>query len=204
MTEDITKKSALGRKIVLGVVALGLAAMFLGSLVYRFANPELQKTMRQAQAPSGMGGNMGQGAPEGMMDMDAVRQMLQSLEDRIAQHPEDVEALMQAANIYVMRRDKETALGYLQRARKASGGEVQALMQLSRLFFDLEEFETARACVEDILKADPDNMFAHFNLGVILKYRLDNKKEAEEHFRIVVDGDHSFEDLRNEAKKELQ
>lgn len=206
MTDTTAKPSNLAKALVMGAVALGVIAIFGSSMFYRFENPELQKQMRQ-QAPAGMGGQASSGEggmPSGMMDMDGVREMLDGLEKRIEENPKDLDALMQAANIYMMRQDKETALDYLGKARELGGDDPQTLMQLSRLFFDLGEFEMAKGTIETILKNDPNDMFAHFNLGVILKYRLDNKVAAEEHFRIVVESEHGFEDLRTEAKKELE
>lgn len=202
MTTTDTKGPAWGRKLVFGAVALCLAAMLVASMAYRFDNPSIQKPMRQqqvAQAPEGMGGMAGSG-----MDMDAVREMLAALEQRIEADPADVEALMQAANIYIMRQDKGRAMDYLERAQQAAGGDPEALMQLSKLFFDLGEFERARQSVAAILEAQPENMFARFNMGVILKYRLNKPEEAEGYFRQVAEGDHEFEELRVEAKKELQ
>ncbi|MBU1247936.1 MAG: hypothetical protein KKB70_04495 [Proteobacteria bacterium] len=205
MTTSETTRPAKGKMIVLAVVAISLLAMLAGSLVYRFAHPELQKAMREqevAQAPSGM--DEAGGMPAGAMNMDAVREMLEALETRISENPKDLEALMQASNIYMMRQDKATALSYLDRAKAASNGDLETLMQLSKLYFDLGEFERTTESIGEILKADPNNMYAHFNMGVVLKYRLENLEEAEKHFKLVADGEHEFEDLRNAAKKELE
>ncbi len=200
MTNKIIKPT-LGKKIVLGVVGVGVVVIFLTSLVYRFTNPEMQKTMRQqdvAQAPAGMEG------AEGMMNMDQVREMLDALEERISTNPNDIEALLQAANIFIMRQDKAKALEYMKRAGESTEASLDVFMQLSKLYYDLGEFELAIGSIDSILETDPDNMFAHFNRGVVLKYRLERPKEAEVEFRLVVESEHEIEDLRVAAQKEIQ
>jgi hypothetical protein len=47
-------------------------------------------------------------------------------------------------------------------------------------------------------------MFAHYNLGVLYKYRLDQPQKAEAHLRTVAEGEHSFDDLREQARKALE
>ncbi len=203
MTNDKIIKSSLGKKIVLGVLAAGVVAMFLTSLVYRFTNPEMQKTMRQqdvAQVPEGMGA----AAPEGMMNMDEVREMLDALEERISTNSNDVEALLQAANIFIMRQDTAKAVEYMNRAGESSEASLDVFMQLSKLYYDLGEFELAIGAIDSILEIEPDNMFAHFNRGVVLKYRLERPQEAEVEFRLVAEGEHGIEDLREAALKEMQ
>ena len=46
----------------------------------------------------------------------------------------------------------------------------------------------AIAIFEGVLKAEPDNLYAHFNLGIIFKYQA-RYKEAEAHFRRVTELD---------------
>ena len=119
MTVDPTV-STRGRKAALLVTAVGLAAVFVGSLVYRMENPGMQKQV-QSKAASGMPAQMG----EQGMDMDAVRQMMAALEDRVAKDPADLEALFQLAEIQLMRQDKEGALAYLDQAREQAGDEPE-------------------------------------------------------------------------------
>jgi Flp pilus assembly protein TadD len=206
-TQNETARPVLGRKVVIAALAVALAAMFVTSLAYRFTHPSMQKAMRPqaAQATGGAGASMGEGMGEGMgMDMDAVREMLAALEERIEADPGDVEALLQAANIYLMRRDAGHAEGYIERAHEAAKDDTMALMQVAKLYFDIGEFEPAREAMGRILELEPENMFARFNMGVLLKYRLEKPKEAEEYFRQVAEGEHGFDELREEAKKELQ
>ena len=46
----------------------------------------------------------------------------------------------------------------------------------------------AIAIFERVLKLEPDNLYAHFNLGIIFKYQA-KYKEAEAHFRRVTELD---------------
>ena len=54
--EILSPRSDRVRKLVLGLLAIGLAAIFVGSLVYRLDHPNMQKQVRsQASMPAGMG-----------------------------------------------------------------------------------------------------------------------------------------------------
>jgi tetratricopeptide (TPR) repeat protein len=172
-------------------------------MLYRWENPSLQKAMRQQSAPSqGPSGGM----PEGMggMDMDGVRAMIQGLEKRLEENPEDLEALMQLANIRMLRGDKEGAAAYLDRVQSAAGTDKMALMDLAGRWFEMDRFDKAAIALETILQSEPDEMFAHYNLGVLYKYRLDQPQKAEAHLRTVAEGEHSFDDLREQARKALE
>jgi|GEM_PF-6225515 Flp pilus assembly protein TadD len=203
MTNDKQSSPTVGRKVVLVAAVIGIAAIFFSSMLYRWENPSLQKAMRQQSAPSqGPSGGM----PEGMagMDMEGVRAMIQGLEKRLEENPEDLEALMQLANIRMLRGDKEGAAAYLDRVQSAAGTDKMALMDLAGRWFEMDRFDKAAIALETILQSEPDEMFAHYNLGVLYKYRLDQPQKAEAHLRTVAEGEHSFDDLREQARKALE
>ena len=103
-----------------------------------------------------------------------------------------------------MRRDLDSALGYLHKAKHVAGNNLMFLMQLAQNFFELEQFEDARECLERILQQEPENMIAHYNLGIVLKYHLAQSQKAKEQFRFIVQAEHATEQLRAEAQKELE
>lgn len=209
MSNDKNTSTSIGRKVVLIVAVLGVAAMFFSSMLYRWENPSLQKAMRQ-QAPAGQGASgMPDAAPEGMgemagMDMEGVRAMIAGLEKKLEENPADMEALLQLASIRTMRGDKEGAVGYLDRAQVAAGSDKMTLMDIAGRWYELDRFDKASETLEIILKAEPEEMFAHYNLGVLYKYRLNNPEKAEAHLRKVAEGEHEFDDLREQAKKALE
>lgn len=197
----VTKpRTAVGRKLVLAVMAVGVLALFASSLYYRFNNPDLTRNLSaRAQAPASMAG---QGGMTGM-DMEAVRTMLESLEARVAENPGDLEALFQLANIQVMRGDKTSAMAWLNQARGHAGDEKAALQQLAMTYYELQAFPEAAEMVRILLEMDPDDMHARYNLGILYKYRLERSEEARALFEEVVRGSHSNEQLRADAEKEL-
>ena len=186
-----------GRKAALILVAVGLAAIFVGSLVYRMENPGMQK---QVQSHVHATEN---GQPAGGMDMDAVREMIDALEARLAENPADLEALFQLAEIELMRQDRDRALAYLDQARGQAGEDTAALHRLSSMYFQLERNEDAAAVLRRILEIDPNEGYASYNLGVLLRYRMGDDQAAAEAFRAVL-GMEGFDDLKEQSQKELE
>ncbi|MGE4291822.1 MAG: tetratricopeptide repeat protein [Desulfovibrio sp.] len=208
MSKDNGSVFTPGRKIVLLLAVLGLAAMFFSSLFYRWEHPGLQKAMRQQASEAPQAPGAAGSAPEGMggmagMDMEGVRAMIAGLEKRLEENPKDIEALLQLASIRTMRGDKEGAAGFIDRAQAAAGSDKLALMDIAGRWFELERFDKAAQALETILRSEPDEMFAHYNLGLLYKYRLNQPEKAREHLEKVAQGKHDFEDLREQAQKAL-
>ncbi len=186
-----------GRKAALVVVALGLAAIFVGSLIYRLQNPGMQKQV-QTHSHGAQEGMAGQG-----MDMDAVRQMMEALQERVGENPADLEALFQLAEIQLMRQDEEAALGWLAQVREQAGEDIPALHRLSSMYFQMEKNEDAAEALRRIIEVDPADGYARYNLAVLLKYRVGDAEGAAEAFSSVLDLE-GFDDLKEQARAELE
>ena len=205
--ETTSIRSVRARKLAMGLVAIGLAAIFAGSLAYRLKHPGMQKQVRsQASMPAAMGQP---GAEGGGMDMGQVREMMEQLQARVEENPHDFQALFQLAEIQLMRQDKEGALAYLDQAREQAGDDVPALHRLSSMYFELKQDQAAADVLRGIVELDPKDAYARYNLGVLLKYRMDDPAGAAEAFRSVVDlegveGLEGIDDLKEQARKELE
>lgn len=187
-----------GRKAALIVIAVGLAAIFVGSLDYRIDNPGMQKQVQTHVHVDG-GDQFGQGG----MDMEAVRQMMAALEARLVENPADLEALFQLAEIQLMRQDRESALGYLGRVAERAGEDTAALHRLSAMYFQLEQNQAAAEVLRRIRRIDPADGYALYNLGVLLRYRMGDDQGAAEAFRAVLAME-GFDDLKEQSRKELE
>lgn len=206
MTNAQSTPPAVGRRIVILAAVLGILAIFVSSMLYRWDNPSLKKTMRQpsASAPGAPGAQGGMSEGMAGMDMEGVRSMIEGLEQRLEENPEDLEALMQLANIRILRGDREGAAQYLDRAQQAAAADKMALMDLASRWFELDRYDKAAQTLEQILVNEPEEVFAHYNLGVLYKFRLDEPEKGERHLRRVAEGEHGFDDLRAQAKKALE
>ena len=141
----------------------------------------------------------------GGMDMEGVRTMVEALEKRLELNPKaDSEALFQMESIRSMRGDREGAAAYLERIEALGLTDKAQLMELAGRWFNLEDHARAARTLEGILALDPEEMFAHYNLGVLYKYRLAEPEKARMHLEKVAKGEHSFEELRTQAAKELE
>ena len=75
---------------------------------------------------------------------------------------------------------------------KASAGAVNTLVQSGLTALTSGDADTAKAAFENVLTLDPDNLYAHYNLGVIAQQR-GNDEQAITSFdaALAVDGDYA-------------
>lgn len=207
MTTTKSSASCPGPKVAAALVASAVIAIFVTSLVYRVQNPGMQKIIRPYHAASQAGGmpsmpGAGDGEAPGM-GMDAVRAMLESLRARVAKEPGDVEALLQLAKIQRMRGDTAAAAGYMDAALESVGGNPNALHELAGMYYDMQQNDKAMRVLKMLLVGHPDDAFAHFNLGVLYRYRLKDPGKAEEQYRAVLELP-GGEDVKEQARTELE
>ncbi|MGE4192727.1 MAG: tetratricopeptide repeat protein [Pseudodesulfovibrio sp.] len=189
-----------GRKAVILAVFVSLAAMFVTSFVYRLENPNLfvkakQQSFSQAGesgAPEGMGGAMN-GA------MSRVREFM----DRVKEHPDDVEALVGLGNSFLMMRAWDRALEPLEKARTLAPQDATVLKAVGIAYFNKGDYAKATECYEGVLKIDPNDTLALFNLGVIYKHYSQKPDEAGTYFEKVLELEKEDAEMIKLAREEL-
>jgi Tfp pilus assembly protein PilF len=90
------------------------------------------------------------------------------------------------------------------KAVKAAPEDPQAHRAMGMVRFERKEYPQARKSFETVLKKEPGDAMAHYNLGILLKHYLKLPAEGDAHFRKVVQlGDKVNPEILKSAEQEL-
>lgn len=202
MTETIKKNAPLGggQKLILLALIGAIVVMFVGSFVYRMKGTGLVVEMHQQQG--GMGEGMGgQAGPMGMMgvDMEQLRELMRKMEE----NPNDPRVLVELANTFMMMQAWDKSLEFLTMAEKAAPDDADVHRAMGMVRFERKEYDLARKSFDLVLKKDPQDVLAHYNMGILLKHYMKKPAEGDAHFRRVVQLNPKDQDVLKSAQEEL-
>lgn len=187
----MARTSQDSRKPVLALMAVLVAAMFIASFVYRMRHPAMTMTLREAPAAA---------------DKEAENQEMMHIQELMGQlqaNPGDAGAMIELAEAFMSIKALDRAALFLDKAAKIVPGSTRLLRDQGMVAFEREEYPKARDAFQGILERDAKNATAHFNLGVLKRYYLNQTEPAMAHFRTVVEADPSGR-VGEMARKELE
>jgi tetratricopeptide (TPR) repeat protein len=179
------------RRVTLFLLAC-LGALLFTAVVYRVDNPSIVQHEEQREMPGG-------GSMEKMGDMAGVSALMQ----RLQSNPDDIEAMRSLGMSFMEMQAWERALAFWDMVLERHADDVMALNQKGFCLFELEQYAEAAVLFERMLGIEKDNFHAHYNLGVIYKYYLEQPEKAASHFQAVVDGAPEDPALLSNARREL-
>ncbi|MBI5520053.1 MAG: tetratricopeptide repeat protein [Desulfovibrio sp.] len=202
MTDAMKTNSPLngGQKIIVLALLCAIIAMFLGSFLYRMKSTGLVVEVRQERG--GMGEAMGgKGGPMGMMgvDMEQLRELMRKIE----QNPNDPKTQLELANVFMMMQAWDKALEYVNMAAKAAPDDAGVQRVMGMVRFERKEYPEAKKAFDAVLKKEPDDALAHYNMGILLKHYMGKAAEGDAHFRRVVQLNPKDADVMKGAQEEL-
>lgn len=189
-TNNAFPQTARRRATMFLLVCLG--ALLFAAVVYRVENPTIVQHEEQRQMP-------GSGGMDKMGDMAEVTAMMK----RLQENPEDLETMRSLGMTFMEMQAWERALAFWDMVLERHEHDVMALNQKGFCLFELEKYAEAAALFEQMLGIEPDNFHAHYNLGVIYKYYLEQPDTAAAHFQAVVDAAPDDPALVSNARREL-
>lgn len=184
------------QKVLVGVLGVSLLVMFVSSFYYRMSHPGNRVEFKQQQS-SGMGGGMSASTGE---SMKAIRKLM----DKLDKNPEDTEVLLELADAFMMIRSYDRAQKFFEKVVSKEPENVHALMGLGMCYYQHEKFPKAIGAFEGLLKINPNDPMAHFNIGIIQKYYTHEHEKAATHFEAVINNPDAESDLKASAKEELK
>jgi cytochrome c-type biogenesis protein CcmH/NrfG len=189
------KTRRLSPKIVVVAVFVGLGMIFLSTFLYRVENPSLTKQRRAAPPPSAETAEHGDD-----QSMDEIKNLMM----RMRENPEDPEVLKSLGGRFMQMGSYQDAAGFLEKALMADPSDVETMMMIGVTQFNLENYPEAADHFELVLSQDPDNAMARYNLGVLYMHYLEKQEQAREHLRAVVESEAAAEDIKAEARRQLE
>lgn len=197
----------MGRKAVILAIFICVGAMFVTSFVYRMNHPNLFVQVQQQHTPDD-GHDHGDGptgAPPGMGDgMGAAMGQVKEYLAQVEADPNNVEALVNLGNSFLMMRAWDRALEPLTKAHELKPGNTDVLKAIGIAHFNKEDFTKASATYDEILEIEPNDSLALFNLGVIYKYYFEKDKVARTYFEKVLAVEKKDENIIKMTKQELE
>jgi len=192
-----------GQKIILVALIGAVLVMFVGSFLYRMQGKGLVVEVHQERGGmGGMGEAMGgKGGPMGMMGVDM--EQLRGLMAKMQENPNDPKVLLELANTFMMMQAWDKALEFVTLAEKAAPGNMDVQRASGMVRFERKEFDLARKAFEVVLKKEPDDVLAHYNMGILLKHYMKKPAEGDAHFRRVVQLNPKDQDVLKSAQEEL-
>ena len=218
MTEAAHSTSSVHRRLVLGGMALGLAVMLLASLAYRLgahplthapavpvassasasapAMPPEGMTMPPAGAPaaSGTGGDAGAVTPEQAATIAAMQ--------KLQADPNDVDALLDLADLFMQQGSPESAQGFINRALVAAPGDARPSYYQGVLDARRGKYPEAAEAMTRSLRLQ-DNPAVRYSLAVVYRYHLNDDAKAKEQLEAARANPDLTPDLRTLIEQEL-
>lgn len=147
------------------------------------AAERIRRAKVQAQLAQALGETEGSPAATDPAGDDDPR--LAPLEARLAEDPEDVDALLSAGYVYVEHHAYAKARDYYLRAARVAPDNVEARTHLGTVAYFLGDLDEALHHYEEALALNPDYAPAYFEMGAALRFGRQDLKgavEAWEHF----------------------
>lgn len=146
-----------------GGLAFGFVAGFV--LAYAMAvDTTVGGPAPQAPAAPQAGAQAGAAAPQGDPHVD-VRGILDDLNRRLEENPDDVQVLSQMAEIYMQAGMAEQALEYVNRLEEAQPGEFQTSLLRAMALDGLDRRDDFSALVSSMTETFPDRWESHYLLA---------------------------------------
>lgn len=157
------------RRLVLAAVSLGLAALFVCSLIYRMGDHPLVRQIDVPSAPSAS--SMAAEAQDASMPERGL----------VQQDPNNVDRMLGMAQLLAAQGDSEGALAMLERASVTAPADPRPPYLTGVQLAQAGRWEGAAQALERSLSLK-DDARACYSLGVILRYHLQQEERAREQF----------------------
>ena len=172
------------RTFVLALVLLGLAGILASSVIYRLSG---QPLTRNAAIPAGENGVQA-GLPQGMNMPPAATANGTSPEQAamiermraLQANPNDVDALLELADLFMQQNNMESAQGFISRALTAAPSDPRPSYYQGVLDTRLGRYAKGAEALERSLRLE-DSPATRYSLAVVYRYHLNDAAKAREH-----------------------
>lgn len=181
------EESGQPQKVMLILMAMAFLAIFATSIVYRLEHPATKIALKTSKAAQ-----------------DQQAEHLQHLMKDLKDNPDNLETILQVAVLFMEMNAPEKAKGFIEKALALDPGNKHAQAMRAGMLYALKSYPEAAEALGELVKADPKDAWAHYNLGIVLKYQLGSEEKAREHFARVLTLEPNDSDLRQRALHEIE
>ncbi len=128
---------------------------------------------------------------------------IRGLMKRLSENPNDEATLEKLGDLFSSLGQWEKALFFFNRLEKKREKDPKVKEKIAMCYFYMREYVLAYRKLKEVLKLDPDNVFVHFNIGLLYSYFFKDKKKAKEHFLFVINSKNGNDKLKSLAKEEI-
>lgn len=192
--------------ILLGLLAmLGAAGYFTGSRLYdRFTAPDPVNRAASPNSGAASGGAMDGPAmvAENGLNPEQAETLMRLMQE-IQTNPNNTDALVEIAELFIETGNLPMAQGFLQRAVMGKPGDTYPRYALGLLLFKEGQTAQAAAVFEGLLEIREEPA-AMYNLALLYKYHLNKQAQAQELLRKALAMPDLGEDLSQRLRAEQQ
>ncbi len=200
-TEPGQTKSQKGRKPVLVLTAILLAAMLAGAAYYRLGHPTLsvQRGGNRAAAPSETQEH-GEPVARTPKAMREIMELMQHLQE----NPHDSDVLLALSGKFMKMKAWDQSKDLLTRLLVMEPSNTSALRMLGVCLFELKDYAGSAQTFEAVLALEEKDAEAHFNLGILYARFLDKTEKGKEHLEAVLELPEANKEAKSMASHALE
>lgn len=189
MSTNRTNSNEAIKKTTLLIIGLAIISMWVFFVRFRANKPSIASTSEAKQQTVGK---------------QNLRSKIAQLMKRLQKNPRDVSTLEKLGRMFMMMKSWKQAKHFWKRALKVKSDYTPARLQLARCFYQTQNFKKAARNLEKVIKSNPSNTQAHFNLGVLYKYYLDSRDNWKKHFKKVLQTPEVDQKIKKRAQEEIR
>ncbi len=129
---------------------------------------------------------------------------IRDLMKKLAEDPDDEATLEKLGDLFSSLGQWEKALFFFNRLERKRENSPEIKEKIAMCYFYMREYVLAYKKLKEALELDPNNVFVHFNIGLLYSYFLKNKKKAKEHFLFVINSKDGNDKLKSLAEEEIK
>lgn len=207
---DAHRSSAAHRRLVLGGISLGLTVMLLTAVAYRLGDHPLTHSSADLGAPGASSPAMPVSQPDAPASpqpgetsaiapdqADTIVAM-----QKLRANPDDVDTLLELAELFMRRGDPKNAQEFINRALVAAPGDARPSYFQALLDAGQGRFAEAAEAMARSLRLQ-DNPSVRYSLAVVYRYHLHDEARAREQLNAALGSPALSEELRALIEQEL-
>jgi len=145
--------------------------------------------------------NQGSSTPGKQNVSEEYKRKLADLENTVKENPSDTIALRQYADYLTASHKMDEAIPYYNKILELNPKRADIHFSLAIIYFNKQNFKQCKNENTEVLKFDPENQMALYNLGAVAATQ-EKKEEAKEYWNKVISID-SHTETANLARESL-